>query len=112
MPQSAWSKKDERMYEHVKESERDRGSERAEEIAARTVNKHRREEGRTKEQHEQQHGSDGHDQGRSSSGSDGSGLESKKKEELYTQAKNMEIHGRSRMNKSELIDAIRKKNGN
>ena len=34
MPQKSWSKKDERQYEHVKESERDRGrsEERAEEI--------------------------------------------------------------------------------
>jgi len=105
-PQDAWSRKDERMYEHVKESEKDRGSERAEEIAARTVNKHRREEGRTKEQQQQQrHGSDA-----SGGGSDG-GLEAKKKEELYNQAKEMEIHGRSRMNKKELIDAIRDKRG-
>jgi hypothetical protein len=49
MPRS-WSKKDERQYEHVKESElkRGRSGEKAEEIAARTVNKQRRSEGRTK----------------------------------------------------------------
>jgi hypothetical protein len=41
----AWSAKDERMYEHVKESEK--GTGRAKEIAARTVNKKRKEEGRT-----------------------------------------------------------------
>ena len=48
----AWSKKDERQYEHVKESYEDRGKseDTAEEIAARTVNKQRKEEGRTKEQ--------------------------------------------------------------
>ena len=52
MPQQAWSKKRERQYEHVKESELDQGrdADRAEEIAARTVNKERRKEGRTKEQ--------------------------------------------------------------
>ena len=45
----AWSDKDERKYEHIKDSSRDRGmsKDRAEEIAARTVNKSRREEGRT-----------------------------------------------------------------
>jgi hypothetical protein len=50
----AWSKKDERQYEHVKESYEDRGKneETAVEIAARTVNKQRKEEGRTKEQRE------------------------------------------------------------
>ncbi|HNQ05674.1 MAG TPA: hypothetical protein PKH97_00650 [Tetrasphaera sp.] len=48
----AWSAKDKRQYKHVKESELDqgRGADRAEEIAARTVNKERRKEGRTKEQ--------------------------------------------------------------
>lgn len=48
MPES-WSEKDEKQYQHVKESEKARGvsDERAEEIAARTVNKQRAEEGRT-----------------------------------------------------------------
>ena len=52
----AWSNKDERQYEHIKEGYEKKGgksAERAEEIAARTVNKERHEEGRTKEQHEQ-----------------------------------------------------------
>lgn len=45
-----WSAKDERQYEHVKESEKKEGrsTERAKEIAARTVNKERKKEGRTK----------------------------------------------------------------
>lgn len=44
-----WSNKDERKYEHIKESSRERGisEDRAEEIAARTVNKGRRKERRT-----------------------------------------------------------------
>ncbi|MGH8494708.1 MAG: addiction module toxin RelE, partial [Gammaproteobacteria bacterium] len=48
MPEK-WSSKDERQYEHVKRSAMERGesADRAEEIAARTVNKQRREEGRT-----------------------------------------------------------------
>lgn len=47
---SSWSNKDERKYEHIKESSEKRGlsEDRSEEIAARTVNKDRREEGRTK----------------------------------------------------------------
>lgn len=46
----AWSTKDEHQYEHVKQSEQKKGesTKRAKEIAARTVNKHRQEEGRTK----------------------------------------------------------------
>jgi hypothetical protein len=45
----AWSNKDERKYEHIKESSLESGKseDRAEEIAARTVNRDRREEGRT-----------------------------------------------------------------
>jgi hypothetical protein len=50
MPQKAWSKKRERQYEHIKESEQDEGrsTKRAEEIAARTVNKQRAASGETK----------------------------------------------------------------
>ena len=56
MPQDAWSKKDEKQYRHIKDSELDHGrkEDRAQEIAAATVNKQRRKEGRTKEQREQQ----------------------------------------------------------
>jgi plasmid stabilization system protein ParE len=50
MPQGAWSPKRERQYEHIKESEREAGrsNDRAEEIAARTVNKQRSDTGETK----------------------------------------------------------------
>ncbi len=50
MPQESWSPKRERQYEHIKESELDQGrsEDRAEEIAARTVNKQRAEHGETK----------------------------------------------------------------
>jgi hypothetical protein len=49
MPKS-WSNKDERQYEHVKDSAKKKGRSagRAKEIAARTVNKQRKKEGRTK----------------------------------------------------------------
>lgn len=52
MPQKAWSDKRERQYEHIKESyeERGRSEDKAEEIAARTVNKERAEKGETKAQ--------------------------------------------------------------
>ena len=45
-----WSDKRERQYEHIKESYRERGvsADEAEERAARTVNKERKEEGETK----------------------------------------------------------------
>jgi plasmid stabilization system protein ParE len=52
MPQKAWSDKRERQYEHIKDSYEDRGvsEDKAEERAARTVNKTRREHGETKSQ--------------------------------------------------------------
>lgn len=95
----SWSGKDERMYEHVKESEEKRGvgEERAEEIAARTVNKRRREEGRTPN-----HTTQG-------TGNPDTGLGERTRDELYNMAKEMDIEGRSRMDKEELVRAIRKK---
>ena len=96
MPQ-AWSDKDERQYEHVKEQSKDRGvsTSRAKEIAARTVNKQRREEGRTPNQTTQ------------GSGNPNTPLEERTKDELYNLAKDMNIEGRSKMKKSELVEAIR-----
>lgn len=50
MPQEAWSAKRERQYEHIKDSYEDRGvpEDEAEERAARTVNKERRDAGETR----------------------------------------------------------------
>ena len=52
MPTNRWSNKDERQYEHIKQSEKKEGRsmKRAKEIAAATVNKRRSSEGRTKAQ--------------------------------------------------------------
>ena len=46
-PRGVKSPKRKRQYEHIKESEKARGNPRAEEIAARTVNKERSEAGET-----------------------------------------------------------------
>ncbi|HKZ92282.1 MAG TPA: hypothetical protein VJZ50_09090 [Candidatus Limnocylindrales bacterium] len=50
MPRKTWSDKRERQYEHIKDSYEDRGvsADEAEERAARTVNKERRQAGETK----------------------------------------------------------------
>ena len=94
----SWSSKDRRMYEHVKESEEARGvgEERAEEIAARTVNKQRREEGRTPNERTQ------------GTGNPNQPLGEHTRDELYNMAKEMDIEGRSRMDKDELVRAIEK----
>jgi hypothetical protein len=95
----SWTKKDERMYEHVKESELDRGldEKRAEAIAARTVNKTRREEGRTPNKTTQ------------GTGNPNRGYEARTRDELYNIAKEKDIPGRSKMDKQELAEAIRGK---
>lgn len=93
----AWTKKDERQYEHIKESQEQRGSSqaRAKEIAARTVNKQRRKENRTPNRTTQ------------GTGNPNKPLEERSKQELYNQAKQLGLAGRSGLNKAELIAAIR-----
>jgi hypothetical protein len=95
----AWSKKDERQYEEIKSSQLKRGVslERAKEIAASTVNKQRREEGRTPNKTPQ------------GTGNPRTRLEDRSKQELYNRAKELHIQGRSTMNKSQLVAAIRKR---
>ncbi|MEW4486971.1 Rho termination factor N-terminal domain-containing protein [Thalassoglobus sp. JC818] len=95
MPQ--WTQKDERQYEHVKENELERGrsEDRAEEIAARTVNKQRRKEGRTPNKTTQ------------GTGNPNTRLEKRTVAELRNLASERDIKGRSKMNKSELVEALR-----
>lgn len=97
MPLRAWSPKDERQYSHIRKGElkRGRSEERAEEIAARTVNKTRREQGRTP------------NTATSGSGNPEASLEDRSVRELYNRAKELDIEGRSSMKKAELIRAIR-----
>jgi Rho termination factor, N-terminal domain len=94
---NAWTAKDERQYEHVKESalERGRSERRAEEIAARVVNRHRREEGRTPNRTTQ------------GTGNPNSPLDQRSKDELYNIAKERGVSGRSHMTKKELVLALR-----
>jgi len=96
----AWSKKDERMYEHIKKNAKERGKseDRAEEIAGRTVNKQRREEGRTPSKTT------------SGGGNPNTALEERSVEELKNRARDLNIDGRSKMKKAELVQAIRKRN--
>lgn len=100
MPQKAWSNKDERQYEHVKESARERGrsKDRAEEIAARTVNRQRREEGRTLSGRKSTSGT----------GNPNQPLDERSKQELYNRARKLDVEGRSKMSKDELVRAIRR----
>jgi hypothetical protein len=107
MPQQAWNAKRERQYEHIKESERKQGrsTKRAKEIAARTVNKERARSGEAEESSRTSR--------RDMSSSRRGGLRSgtnrprgRTKEQLYNEAKRMNIEGRSRMNKQQLQRAV------
>ena len=106
MPRGQWSKKRERQYEHIKESALDRGEseDTAEEIAARTVNKERARHGEAKESSKlsKQDISSGRRGGlRSHKGAGG-----RTYDQLYEEAKDRNIHGRSKMTKSELLKAL------
>ena len=107
MPQQAWSKKRERQYEHVKESLKDRGTpeKKAEEIAARTVNKERARTGEAKESSRLSR-TDISSGRRGGLRSGTNRLKGRTKEQLYNEAKRMGITGRSRMTKEQLERAV------
>jgi hypothetical protein len=113
MPRKEWTPKQERKYEHIKESERRQGRStgRAKEIAARTVNKERARRGQTKTASR----SSVRDISSSRRGglrSGRSGPRGRTREQLYNEAKKMGIEGRSKMNKHQLQRAVdRKKAG-
>jgi hypothetical protein len=96
-----------RQYEHVKQSEQESGASesRAEEIAARTVNKERARSGEART-------SSSTSTGDISSGRRGgmrSGTNRPKGrtyEQLYSEAKRMNVPGRSKMNKAQLQRAV------
>jgi hypothetical protein len=110
LPQEAWNAKRERQYEHIKSGLKRRGTStgRAEEIAARTVNKERARSGEARE-------SSRASRKDISSGRRGglrSGTRRQKgrtKEQLYNEAKRLNIEGRSKMNKSQLQAAVNRK---
>src|SRR4029453_17279273 len=103
MPQSAWSNKRERQYEHIKEGEKKQGrsTRRAKEIAARTVNKERARSGEARDSSP----SSRRDMSPYRRGGPRSGSNrprGRTKEQLYNEAKKMNVRGRSRMNKQQL----------
>jgi hypothetical protein len=107
MPQKAWSSKRERQYEHIKDSEKKRGAstKRAKEIAARTVNKERAQRGQAQTSSR----SSTNDMSSSRRGGLRSGTNRPKgrtKAQLYNEAKQRGIEGRSKMTKAQLQRAV------
>jgi hypothetical protein len=106
MPRGAWSPKRERQYEHIKESEREAGrsNEKAEEIAARTVNKERARAGESRESSRLSR-TDISSFRRGGLRS-GEGPGGRTYDQLYEEAKDKGVKGRSKMNKRELARAV------
>jgi plasmid stabilization system protein ParE len=102
MPQSAWSPKRERQYEHIKESLQDRGTKKhkAEAIAARTVNKERARDGEAKTA--SRTSIDDISSGRRGGLRSHEGSGGRTYDQLRNEARQRGIKGRSKMRKSEL----------
>jgi hypothetical protein len=107
MPQEAWSAKRERQYDHIKQGLKKRGTseDKAEEIAARTVNKERARTGqaRTSSRLSRTDISSGRRGGLRSGTRRAKG---RTRDQLYEEAKDMNIKGRSKMTKEQLRRAV------
>ena len=106
MPQSKWSDKRERQYEHIKESAEARGKDEklAERIAAATVNKDRARHGEaeTASRSSLEGPSPEHRGGKRSHSGEGG----RTRDQLYREAAARGIKGRSKMSKDELQSAV------
>jgi hypothetical protein len=107
MPQKAWNAKRERQYEHIKDNLEDRGTseDKAEEIAARTVNKERARAGeaKTSSRLSREDISSGRRGGLRSGTSRTKG---RTRDQLYEEAKDRGVKGRSKMTKEQLRRAV------
>ena len=106
MPQG-WTDKQERKYEHIRDSEKDQGAsaKRAKEIAARTVNKERAQKGQTRTASR----TSTQDMSSSKRGGQRSGSDRPKgrtRDQLYNEARQRGIEGRSKMTKAQLQRAV------
>src|SRR4051812_40702702 len=99
-----------RQYEHIKKSEKEQGASesRAEEIAARTVNKERARSGESRQASK----TSTRDKSSGQRGGERSGTNRQKgrtRDQLYNEAKSLNIGGRSSMNKAQLQRAVDRK---
>jgi hypothetical protein len=102
----AWSDKRERQYEHIKDGLVDRGKseDTAEEIAARTVNKERARAGEAKES--SRTSTDDISSGRRGGLRSHRGSGGRTRDQLYNEARQKGVKGRSKMNKAQLERAV------
>jgi hypothetical protein len=110
MPQRAWSNKRERQYEHVKDSAKQRGAstKRTKEITARTVNRERARSGESRQR--SRTSTRGPSSGRRGGLRSGTNRpKGQTREQLYNEAKRLNVSGRSSMNKAQLQRAVNRK---
>ncbi len=102
----AWSDKRERQYEHIRDGLEDRGRSEdvAEEIAARTVNKERARAGEAKTS--SRSSTDDISSGRRGGLRSHRGSGGRTRDQLYNEARQKNIKGRSKMNKAQLQRAV------
>ncbi len=101
-----------KQYEHIKAAEKEQGrsTKRAEEIAARTVNKERARSGESKESSRTStSGPSASSRGGKRSGK--AGPRGRTREQLYNEAKKLGVSGRSSMSKTQLQRAVDGKKG-
>jgi hypothetical protein len=106
MPQRAWSDTRERQYDHIKEGLVERGEDEdtAEEIAARTVNKERARAGEAEET--SRTSTEDISSGRRGGLRSHRGPSGRTRDQLYNEAREKNIKGRSKMTKAELERAV------
>jgi len=106
MPQRAWSDKRERQYDHIKEGlvERGEDGDTAQEIAARTVNKERARAGEAEET--SRTSTEDISSGRRGGLRSHRGPSGRTRDQLYNEAREKNIKGRSTMTKAELERAV------
>jgi hypothetical protein len=108
MPRRAWGEKRERQYDHIKVGLLERGEDEdtAEEIAARTVNKERARAGEAKQA--SRTSIDDISSGRRGGLRSHRGSGGRTRDQLYNEAREKHIEGRSKMTKAELERALRR----
>jgi hypothetical protein len=106
MPRGPWSRKRERQYEHIKEGleRRGEGEDKAEEIAARTVNKERARAGEAREA--SRSSVEDISSGRRGGLRSHRGPGGRTRDQLYEEARRKNIRGRSKMTKAQLQRAV------
>lgn len=111
MPRQAWSDKRERQYEHIKEDLLERGTatNKAKQIASRTVNKERARSGESRSSSRQSR--EDIRSGRRGGLRSGKGSGGRTRDQLYQEARKLNISGRSNMNKADLQKAVDRRSG-